>query len=650
METKAKNIIKIEDFIEALFLKIKKVDAVELKYIIEDFEAKTNSEVSGYFDYYKLPIEVRNLLNYDSKTGVLEADSNYGDVKWYFEVNTVVDEYFENLDIEKLMEAKNQAYASYKERVLNEANVLLISNSEKEYQELLRFGFKNVDFFKSIIRANKYFEEHPDELNKYHIVLRGEKCNITDAAYKLSLLDKINHLNYYNHIVETYMSNDEEINHFYIYLHDYKRARTFGMRTDSYSALYERLAENAFINNVLEAHPVDNEKFLKYSDSEVKEKLPLPKNKSELKVLFLCDCYCWQTPEVKEYLKKLGLQLVIEKDDNNSLKNTILPHLGEYDIIIAGALFSKYILGLAAESTEQCKDTGRQLVLLADYVSDDSQDNCHITKENFISNIELGYVFAGKKALNNEEHGLEYRIVNQNLDNIEVVYTPYESRYYDEKEKARKKYLWSNKISQVVSIVEAAVGVYNQELIDMKEDALEDFDFKTPNEYYKEALTEYHKLRKIEDAMEDEVRAFRELMTQVKKYLFYKKEYQAPKYVEGLAISAKDETIIIQNVFNGRVLCEIEVQGYISLNDFYSFKMRVLSEKGTLMPPQKVGVYTVDYDYDDYDVPSRLNEKQLGALNATLKKVLAVLGPINQAAENDDRPLGLRKRNYQKRQ
>lgn len=645
MEIKDKNIIKIEDFIEALFLKIKKVDAVELKYIIEDFEAKTNSDVSGYFEYHKLPIEVRNLLNYDHETGVLEADSNYEKIKWCFNINTVVDEYFENLDIEKLMEDKNQAYASYKERVLKEANVLLISNSEKEYQELLRFGFKNIDFFKSIIRADRYFQEHPDELNKYHIVLRGEKCNITDAAYKLPFLDKINHLNYYNHIVETYMSNDEEINHFYIYLHDYKRARTFGMKTDSYSALYERLAENAFINNVLEAHPVDNEKFLKYNDSETEVKLSLPTKKRDLNVLFLGALYDIKNIGAEKYLKKLGLNLGLSVDDNNSLRRYILPHLGDYDVIIASADYSQYILQLGIESTEQCKDTGRQLVILADYAIDDIHNKFRIEKKNFISDVELGYVFAGSKAIDNKEHCLEYEIVNQNLN---IISNTVNEGEMDEEIIASK----SNKLSQIVSIIEAAVGVYNQALIDMGENGLEDFDFRTPQEYYAEARDEYFKLKEVEDAIREvkevaieEIKTFSAIMREVTKYLGYRKNYMVPKDIEGLVIEEKDETITIEIIVNGRILCALIVSGFAPSANLYSFKMRVLSEKGTLMPPQEVGVYTIYYN-DKPGVPPRLNEKQLSVLNATLKKVLAVLGPINQAAENDDLPLGLRKRNY----
>jgi len=38
-----------------------------------------------------------------------------------------------------------------------------LSKQDKDYNELVKYGFKNVDYFKSIIRADSYFAEHPED-------------------------------------------------------------------------------------------------------------------------------------------------------------------------------------------------------------------------------------------------------------------------------------------------------------------------------------------------------------------------------------------------------------------------------------------------------------------------------------------------------
>ena len=55
-----------------------------------------------------------------------------------------------------------------KVRFLNNANVLLISERQEEYDELVKYGFKNIDYFKSLVIADKYFKLHPERLYKYH--------------------------------------------------------------------------------------------------------------------------------------------------------------------------------------------------------------------------------------------------------------------------------------------------------------------------------------------------------------------------------------------------------------------------------------------------------------------------------------------------
>ena len=86
-----------------------------------------------------------------------------------------VNNYFSSLEIETFKKEKEKALLENKDKVLNTANILLVSDIQDDYDELVKYGFKNVDYFKSIIRADQYFSKHPEELEKYHIILKGNQ-------------------------------------------------------------------------------------------------------------------------------------------------------------------------------------------------------------------------------------------------------------------------------------------------------------------------------------------------------------------------------------------------------------------------------------------------------------------------------------------
>ena len=69
-----------------------------------------------------------------------------------------------------------------------------------------------MDYFKSIIRADQYFSKHPEELEKYHIILKGnqnvQRCcfdgdveldrkvwNLRENIAKLFSVNKLQHHN-----------------------------------------------------------------------------------------------------------------------------------------------------------------------------------------------------------------------------------------------------------------------------------------------------------------------------------------------------------------------------------------------------------------------------------------------------------------------
>lgn len=191
-ETEEKETMEYEKFIAGALLKFKTLDNVDFTLLVEDFEKKTNIELRGlwYHSNNKLgkyietiengTIKFRDGMSFDYY--IEEEKCTLRDKLLAIAGNTV-NNYFSSLEIETFKKEKEKALLENKDKVLNTANILLVSDIQDDYDELVKYGFKNVDYFKSIIRADQYFSKHPEELEKYHIILKGNQ-NVQHCCFE----------------------------------------------------------------------------------------------------------------------------------------------------------------------------------------------------------------------------------------------------------------------------------------------------------------------------------------------------------------------------------------------------------------------------------------------------------------------------------
>ena len=82
-------------------------------------------------------------------------------------------------------ELNSKDYYNRKKVLLNDnkrragllARILLISDKEADYKTLQKEGYRNIDYFKSVIVADKYFKDKKEKLYDYHLVLLGDTPN-----------------------------------------------------------------------------------------------------------------------------------------------------------------------------------------------------------------------------------------------------------------------------------------------------------------------------------------------------------------------------------------------------------------------------------------------------------------------------------------
>ena len=101
----------------------------------------------------------------------------------------------DSIDISKFAEESKNDFEENKEDVLENANVLLISEEEDDYKSALEYGFKNIDYFKSVIRANDYFlPTRIEDLEQYNLVILGNRSVTVNTANTTELERLINEM------------------------------------------------------------------------------------------------------------------------------------------------------------------------------------------------------------------------------------------------------------------------------------------------------------------------------------------------------------------------------------------------------------------------------------------------------------------------
>lgn len=612
--------ISYEQIVAGLLLKFKKIDNIDFSLIIEDFKSKTKVNICGLWNkaenigkYVKCEkngtISLKDDITLDY---VIKEENKTLSEKFLKIAGKEVCDYIDILNIEEYKLEKEKALKENKEKVLNEANVLLISDIQDEYDELIKYGFKNVDYFKSIIRADSYFAKHPEELEKYHIILKGNQ-NIRNCSFveKAGLDRTISKLRNQKHILEPtlYRYNHSGYIELVTYLNDINNHRSWNTKELTYPDIFDRIVENMLINHTLEKLDLKDKKFMPIQDYINPNRLPLPTKKSDLKILYL------DIKKVNDLtsriIEELKLDVTFKEEDNFSL-DYVKNHLGEYDIIIVSRTYLGNLLNMNIESTEQCKDTGRQLTLLVSY------DDTYLgVNRDLGDGIRLNYRFGGNIAPSSDFNNKEFRFLKQQIE-------------IDEKDEYHNEYNL-RKYSQIKIILEASVNFYNEALIQMKKNSLCDLDFKTAEELeqdYIKVLENKEAIRKLELAP---IRLFDNIRYSIVNYLNYRKNELINQIPEGLKITECKYGIKVENIYQGRTLCAIVFQKEYQHEYLRVFEIQTLTKKGILSSPQTIGVYTSEYDNFE-SIPNRPDEKQDNALVSIEKKINIALRPLNEEA------------------
>ena len=470
------------------------------------------------------------------------------------------------------------------EQLLNKINVLLISDNNMDYEDLVKYGLKNIVYFKSIIVADKYFQEYPEELNRFNLVIKGhqevqEVCfdgetkldrQIEDLPREVAILRIYEYFNAKNYSLHFFYERETSLN--------ISLSLDFYMRNLLKAEHVQKIIENQ--EPVVIAKPV-------------MPSIEYPKKKSDLKIFIALSGLDYTDPEKLTALKP---ELNIDIPDDFDLAN-VIRQMGDYDIIIASECYSGSLINMNHEFTEQGKLTGRKLGLVATY------DNDSIYNTTSDGDYQYGYI--GADAILKSACG---GIDAKNTDIIEEKY----------KVRTNERGLFDS------SIIDKAIINYHEELKRINGLGLEDVvpeEFQHYEQDYEAAEAQYEQDKK---EYAEQIGIYDNIVNEAKKYLKNKKKGMIKKPLVDLSIEESKSGITITNLVGQYVLSTLVItQNEDNKNRIFYIQTR--KDNGSLTNVCEVALFPIEKKFDVV----RPNEKQLLALNALWKKMERNLVTIN---------------------
>lgn len=634
--------VAFSEIVAAALLKFRELDLLDISILLDEFTKTKNVNIEYIGSYGELNHCQRFLE--ENKGGMrLKENVSLDDpfskeenslMKRQFEItkattvkealtlltNTFVMDFVNKIDKEEFKKKKEQITQEQTKNIIENGNILLISDQEEEYEALREYGFKNIDWFKSYVRADRYFLNFIDELDKYHIIIQGNQRMFSSPWGNCLWLNKyIKALNEKKEVIVSDISVYKELQKVSVYTMDLKTSNYHRIENTDLKSTIDCLVMIAIASEIMNKKmPKKKYPPIGIYENVNKKQNVLPKKKENLKILFLDTIRV--SDDSLDIARKLGLNIDFLEDNNFTFHSRVYYQLGDYDIIIGSQSYSSTLAYCSLESTEQCKDRGRKLTLLLTY----RNTNGWVRKNE----INLSYSFGGEKRTTTVEQ-LTYDQLIPNYDSI-----PYEERY-----KVIERYAKT-------SIIEEAVSLYNEKLVEINQEGILDLDFKRASEHQKEydQKQEEERRKKAEERArrEEELRPIRQynyIEEQVRTYLDHLAHHRIDEEPNDLEFEEVNDGLSIKSYVGDRKVCEFIISNHYHTDrkNIKIFALATLSNKGNLSKPEFLSYHTSEYD--NYDLPPRPNELQQKAIDGIEKKIMHVLVPLNEKAEKNNRKI-----------
>lgn len=616
--------LRFEQVVAGALLKFRKLDILDLAIIMERLK-KECFAVPSKQDYRFLIIDeyikvldngevfLRNGVDFERqvKNRLVTIGELFQSV-----AGVELCEFFDRLNIVEFRDAKNQMLIDGKASLLENGNVLLISDDMEDLNRFKKFGFRNVDHFPSVMRAQNYFEENPKKMSQYQVIVIGSH-EVVDQFRNLRLANKIRRQKEEKKALVVDLCcqvlKDKEL--FFISMENRGSFKSWFMKEKNLNAIMDDIVLGAVatgavdsIELVQEYSPIDMETC----ENDI---MSFPERKKDLKILYLNSTEV--RGEARDIANSLGLNVTFLPDDDSRF-DKITDKLGDYDIIIGSSMYSKRIANVSTECSFQCRFTGRPLVLLATYSFESLPINSVDSElEDYIlgSRITLDYAFGEVKGVGewNRHEKFGVPILSTRSDD-------YVERYHQ------------GELANIKAVLEVAVGIYDKKKCELGGGSFSDGAFRTPRDYDLSLIEEFKTEKERQAEALRPIVVIDEIKKMAVDYLKYRKMGLIEGPLSGITISESSTGYRVEIALQGIVLSALTLsKNELAGENLRVFYLQRVNSKKRLSAALNMGVYTKRFEA--YSVPRRPNESEWAAIMGIHKKMMVTVEPSIEEAK-----------------
>lgn len=469
---------------------------------------------------------------------------------------------------------------------LEETRILLISDKSKDYEKFASRGFKNITFEKSMVRAEKYFQNHPNELQKYHIFAFDHPLADDESYMKTSLLkreiDKIVDAKR-GLLVDLSVYNLDGESSLRAYVQGLKPWHNWSFSITSNAELFESI-----MGALLKGEVIDFDR--PELDSSFKEPIPInpqtiPSKRGDIKILYTSPLATISyVDKLLATTNDLGLDATIIHDDEQSFWE-VSDKLGDYDIVIGSKLNLSKLPYISIEAGEQCKDTGRAIVLLSTY---DCSSKPYKKEDGKYIDFGCTTTLEYSHGLNRPGPKSMKRPATLSFEVPPVIC--YQNSNFD-----RNLYM---ELAKMVAILERSILLYDEALQNLKLGHIDGIDansLETLNLDAQNRFIEYLEFDRLETeriARAKEAIALFDNIRILAAHFLEKKRRGKNKEPDGLKISSTKKGVRIEAYGLGKLMCALTYSKKDSIPDARVFVIETLNKKKILTPPVTIELST----------------------------------------------------------
>lgn len=266
-------VITYEQFIAGALQKFDVIDNVDMSILVQGIKNKLGVNFVGPWNCPIPGFELSRVIEYNLNKGSVGWSEKFEKIKKYRitedyviskesikkslreRLKAIAGEevicYFAPLYMKTYEKQKENEIKRYQEQLTQHANVLLISELQEDYGDLVKMGFTRINWFKSGVGASEYIEQNPNTLKGHNIIILSRECALNLKPETIELINKVVKENNIS-LIQIDREAFEYLQKIGVWIYDSIVGKYKQLYVEDINALYNAIAECALTNQLID--------------------------------------------------------------------------------------------------------------------------------------------------------------------------------------------------------------------------------------------------------------------------------------------------------------------------------------------------------------------------------------------------------------